>query len=70
MFYIGLYREVRGKFSCLKLLIFGMKHHLMDLYQVCSNYDPVAKNGPAPGVTYFTLAYIGENMEKSSCLKP
>ena len=41
-------------------LIFGMKHHLVDLYQVCSNYAPGAKNRPAPGVTCFTQAYIGK----------
>ena len=33
-----------------RALIFGMLHHLVDLYQVCSNYSP------APGVTYFTKA--------------
>ena len=32
----------------------------MDLYQVCSNESPDAKNGPAPGVTF----YIGLNMEQ------
>ena len=32
-----------------KALIFGMKHHLVYLYQVCSNYIPWVKNGPAPG---------------------
>ena len=26
-----------------RALIFGMKHHLVDLYQVCSNYTPGAK---------------------------
>ena len=31
-------------------LIFGLKHHLIDLYQVCTNYAPGAKNGPASGV--------------------
>ena len=31
----------------------------MDLYQVCSNYAPWARNGPAPVVTCFTQAYIG-----------
>ena len=30
-------------------LIFGMKHHLVDLCQVCSNYIPGAKNGVARG---------------------
>ena len=32
-----------------RALIFGMKHHLVDLYQVCINHAPGAKNGPAPG---------------------
>ena len=32
-------------------LIFGMWHRLMVLYQVCSNYAPGVKIGPAPGVT-------------------
>ena len=35
-------------------LMFGMKHYLVDLYQVCSNYAPGAKNVPAPGVTCLT----------------
>ena len=30
-------------------LIFVMKHHLVILYQVCSNYAPVDRNGPARG---------------------
>ena len=38
-----------------RALIFGMKHHLVDLYQVLPNYFPVAKNGPA---TVVILAYI------------
>ena len=40
-----------------RALIFSMKHHFVAY-------------GPAPGVTYFTLAYIGKNIEKSSCMKP
>ena len=35
-------------------LIFGMLHYLVDFYQVCPNYAPRAKIGPAPGVTCFT----------------
>ena len=35
LFYIVLYREKH----------IGMKHHLVNLYQVCSNYIPGAKNG-------------------------
>ena len=45
-----------------RTMIFGMQHHLVD-------YAPGAKNGPALGVTYFTLAYKRKNIEKSSCLK-
>ena len=29
--------------------IFGMQHHLVDLYQVCSNFTHVAKIGPSWG---------------------
>ena len=47
-----------------RALIFGMQHHLVDLYQTCSNFTPGAKNGPAPGVTCFTKAYIGKHIEK------
>ena len=45
-----------------RALIFGMYHHLVDLYQNCSNYFPGAQNGPAPG----SQVYIGlyrENMK-------
>ena len=37
----------------------------MDLYQECPNYSPGVKFGPAPGVTSFTLAYIGKILEIS-----
>ena len=55
MFYIGLYRENMKKSSCLKPqglkhLILGILHHLVDHYQVCSNYTPGAKNGSARGL--------------------
>ena len=59
MFYIGLYREQHEQIFLSettrpRALIFGMENHLVDLYQVRSNYSPGAKNGPAPGVTCFT----------------
>ena len=38
----------------LDMSIFGMLHHLVDLYQVCLNYTPGAKNGLALAVTCFT----------------
>ena len=45
--YIGLYREKHEKIflsetTSPRALIFGMKHHLVNLYQVCSNYAPVS----------------------------
>ena len=75
MLYIDIYREKHEKIlwsetTRPRALIFGMKHYLVNLYRVGSNYIPGAKNDPAPGVTYFTLAYIGKNIKKSSCLKP
>ena len=48
-----------------RALIFGMNYNLVDLYQVRSNYATRAKNGPALGVTCFTLAHIiVKNMKK------
>ena len=38
-----------------RALIFGMQHHLVDIYQICSNKAPGVNNGPTAGVT---LAYI------------
>ena len=54
MFYIGLYRENVKKIFLAettgpRALTFGIKHHQVDLYQVCSNNDPGVKNSPAPG---------------------
>ena len=51
MFYIRLLRgNILSESTGTRALIFGMWHHLLDLYQVYSNYTPGAKNGPAPGV--------------------
>ena len=59
--YIGLYREKHEKIFLSettrpRAMIFGMKHQLVD-------YAPGAKNGPALGVTYFTLAYLGKTLK-------
>ena len=60
MLYIGLYgKEEKIVLPGTRrpiLLIFGIQHHLVDLYQVCLNYSPRAKNGPGGwgGVTCFT----------------
>ena len=38
-----------------RALIFGIWHHLVDLYKICSNYSPGDKNGP----TSSHMFYIG-----------
>ena len=50
--YIGLYRENMKKIFLsetteTRALIFDMKHLLVDLYHVCSNYTPGGQNGTA-----------------------
>ena len=54
MFYIDVYMENMKKSSWHGALIFGREYRLVDLFQVCPNYAPDAKNGPAPEVTCFT----------------
>ena len=75
MFNIDFYREnmkknIMSETRRPRTLIFDMKHHLVDLYQVCSNYSTWAKNCPAREVTCSTFAYIRKKVKKSSCLKP
>ena len=64
-FYIDLYRKSLKIFFSQTTMrtaqIFGMKHCLVDIYQVCLNYVPWAKIGHAPGFSQFTLIYIGKN---------
>ena len=65
MFYIGLYREKHEKILLFettmpRALIFGMKHHLVNLYKVCSNYIPWAKNGPPRGHMFYIDLYRGK----------
>ena len=62
MLYIGLNREKHEEKKNFlsetirpRAMIFGMQHHLVD-------YAPMVKNGPALGVTYFKLAYIGKTL--------
>ena len=66
MLYIDLYREKHQKIflsetTSPRALIFRMKHNLVDLYQVCSNYTPGAKNLLHHGRH---MLYIGLNREK------
>ena len=53
-----------------RAFIFGMKHHLGDLCQVCSNHDFRGQTGPAPGVNRFYLEFIQEKLQKSSSPEP
>ena len=71
MFYIGLYREKHEKTFLSetkrpRAMIFGMKHHLVNagvnLYQVCSNDIPGAKNGPPRGHMFY-LGLYRENIK-------
>ena len=56
---MALYRENMKNCSSLKpqgletLYLPGKQHDQVDLYQVCSNKAPWARNGPAPGVKCF-----------------
>ena len=63
MFNIGLYSEKHEKIFSTetirpRVLIFGKWHHLVDLYQICSNYAL----GARPGCRIF---YIGLYMWKT-----
>ena len=73
MFYIGLKRENHEKIlpetTRPRVLIFGMKYHIVNIYQVCSNYILGAKNGPDTGVTCLTsLDLYKEKHEKKNFL--
>ena len=53
MLYIDLYRDKHEKIFFSETirptaLIFGMEQHSVDLYQICSNYTPGAKNITPP----------------------
>ena len=55
MFHIGLYSEKHELIFLSEIirpraLIFGMKHHLVDLYHVCSNYYLGQKMAPPQGL--------------------
>ena len=41
-----------------RALIFGMWHHLLELFKDCSNYGPRVKIGLSPGARSVTYAYI------------
>ena len=46
-----------------RAVILGMKHHLVDLNQVCSNDAPGTKNGLTPGGHMFCIDLYRENMK-------
>ena len=47
-----------------RLLIFCIKHHLVDFYQVCSNYIPEAKMAWPRGHMFYIGLYR-ENVKKN-----
>ena len=63
MLYIDLYREKHeiiflSETTRPRDLIFGIKHHLVDFYQVCLNYTPGTKNGSYPeGLIFYKGLY-------------
>ena len=66
MFYIGLYREKYEKIFLSettrpRVMIFGMKHHLVNLNQVCSNYIHGAKNGLPRGSHVLHRLILGKH---------
>ena len=74
MFYIGLYREKHetnflSETTRPRALNFGMKHHLVNLYQVRSNYIPGIKKAPPQG-SHVLHSQNREKHKKPSCLKP
>ena len=50
-------------------MIFVLYHHLVNLYQVCSNNAPGVKNGPPRGHMFYIGLYK-KNKKKNSCVKP
>ena len=68
IFYKGLYREKHGKIFLSetirhRTLIFGMYHHLVDLYQVCLKMPQGAKMARPRGHMFYIGLYR-ENHEK------
>jgi hypothetical protein len=47
----------------LVFCLFGMKHHLVRVYQVCSNNSPGVKIGPALGVIDFPYLYTVKTLK-------
>ena len=66
MFYSLIYRKHENIFlsetTRTRALIFGMQHHLVDLYQFCSIYVPGAKMG-LPRGHMFNISLYRENMK-------
>ena len=48
-------------------LIFGLSHHLVDLYQVCSNYCLGTKNGPRSRSLLFYIKKDNSAKAKLAC---
>ena len=69
MFYIGLYREKHetiflSETTMPRALIFGMKHHLVDLYEVCANKS-LGPKMVLPQGHMFYRGFIWKSMKKN-----
>ena len=51
---------------CPRVMILCIQHHLVDLYQLCSNYAPWANNGSPRGWGH--IFYIGLYNEKNEII--
>ena len=54
-----IFKFILSETTSHRALIFGMHRHLVNRYQIRSNFGIGAKNGPALEVTYFMKAFIG-----------
>ena len=52
-----------------RALLYGLKDHVVNLYQDRTKFTPGAKNFPTPG-SHISMGLYRENVKQSSCLKP
>ena len=63
VYIIGKTLKILSETARPRALIFGMVHHLVDLYQICSNNGPWAKSGPVLGSHVLKQRVAGLKME-------
>ena len=63
----NIFKIVTSETTRPRVFIFGMKHHLVNLHQVCSRYGPGTKYGPTRGSYVLHYSYKGKACK--SCQK-